>query len=67
MTVKNFKEGFIGGFGWSFGVTVGFVIISTIVVGTLNMLGGLPIVGHFIANIVESTQYQLDSRNPLLR
>jgi phage shock protein PspC (stress-responsive transcriptional regulator) len=65
MTIKTFKEGFIGGLGWSFGVTIGFVVISTIVVAILNALGGLPIIGSFIAAIVRETQNQLLRRTPL--
>ena len=60
-----FKSGFIAGIGWSFGVTIGFVIISTIVVAILNSLGGLPLIGNFIANIVEETQKQLMQRTPV--
>lgn len=56
---EMFKDGFISGLGWSFGVTVGFVIISTIVIQILKSLGGLPLVGDFMANIVQATQQQL--------
>ena len=62
---KLFKEGFIRGIGWAFGVTVGFVIISTILVVILRNLGGLPVVGSWIASIVEATQKQLTRRAPL--
>lgn len=57
-----FRRGFIAGLGWSLGATVGVVVISTVVVWILNILGGLPLVGNFIANIVEETQFQLLSR-----
>jgi hypothetical protein len=63
---QKFKEGFISGMGWSFGVTIGFVIVSTLIVLLLNILGGLPVIGNFIANIVEATQIQLDKRNILI-
>ena len=62
-----FKRGFISGLGWSFGVTLGFVIISTLLVVILRQLGGLPLVGNFIASIVEATLEQLSSRNPIFR
>ena len=62
---RLFKEGFISGLGWALGVTVGFVIISTILVVILRNLGGLPIVGNWIASIVEATQKQLTRRAPL--
>lgn len=61
----GFKNGFITGLGWSFGVTVGFVLISTLLVIFLNGLGGLPVIGGWIANLVESTQNQLEKRSPL--
>ena len=62
---KLFKEGLIAGLGWAIGVTVGFVTISTILAIILSMLGGLPLVGNWIANIVEATQEQLLKRTPL--
>ena len=60
------KEGFIAGIGWAFGVTVGFVIIFSILVIVLNFLGGLPLIGTLIASIVEQTQVQLLNRTPLI-
>jgi len=57
--IFSFKQGFLSGLGWSFGVTLGFAIISTIVVYILNRAGGLPFIGSFIATIVEETQKQI--------
>ena len=59
------KEGFFAGVGWAFGVTIGFVIISTLIVLILRYVGGLPLVGSWIANIVEETQNQLLRRTPV--
>ena len=39
------KEGFFAGIGWAFGVTIGFVLISTLIVLLLRYIGGLPLVG----------------------
>lgn len=61
------KEGFFAGLGWAFGVTIGFVILSTLLVIFLKFLGGLPLIGGWIANIVEATQEQLLRRTPLIR
>jgi len=61
------KEGFFAGIGWSFGVTIGFVIISTILVFILKSLGGLPFIGSFLANIVAETQIQLSKRTPIFQ
>lgn len=58
------KEGFYRGLGWSFGVTVGFVFISTVGIMLLQKLGGLPIIGKFIADIVEATNAALQFRRP---
>ncbi len=60
-----FKKGFIRGIGWAFGVTVGFVIISTILVFVLKSLGGLPLIGDWIASVVETTLAQLAKRTPV--
>lgn len=62
---ENFKKGWIGGLGWSFGVTLGFVIISTLLVIFFNILGGLPLIGTFVADIVQTTQQQLKTRSIL--
>ncbi|MBU0572238.1 hypothetical protein KKE18_00965 [Patescibacteria group bacterium] len=60
-----FKEGLIRGIGWAFGVTIGFVIISTILVIILRSLGGLPVIGDWIASVVEATLSQLAKRTPV--
>ena len=60
-----FKEGLIRGIGWAFGVTIGFVIISIILVFVLKSLGGLPVIGGWIASIVETTLAQLAKRTPV--
>jgi len=60
---KKFKEGFVGGVGWSFGATIGFVIVSTLIAISLRSLGALPVVGNFIAQVVEATQTQLERRS----
>ena len=63
---KLFKDGIVSGIGWAFGVTIGFVIISTALVLFLEKLGGLPVIGSWIASIVDATQTQLTKRTPLL-
>ena len=61
------KEGFFAGLGWAIGVTIGFVILSTILVMFLKFLGGLPLIGSWVASIVEATQEQLIRRTPFIR
>jgi len=58
------KEGFYSGIGWAIGVTFGFAIVSFIIVFVLGKLGGLPLVGGFLANIVDATTSQLTVRTP---
>ncbi len=60
------KEGFIAGIGWAFGVTIGFVLVSTILVLVFRTLGGLPLIGSWIADIVQETQIQLLKRTPII-
>jgi len=62
--VKKFKDGLIGGIGWAFGVTIGFVIVSIFVFSVLQWAGGIPVIGGWVADIVEATQEQLVKRNP---
>lgn len=59
-----FLKGIVAGIGWAFGVTIGFIIISTILAFLLKNAGGLPLVGDWIANVVESTIEQLSKRAP---
>jgi len=62
--VSYFKEGFYRGIGWSFGVTIGLVFISTIGIMLLQKLGGLPLIGNFIADLVEATNSALQFKQP---
>ena len=59
------KKGVIRGIGWAFGATIGFAIVSTILVFVLRQAGGLPLVGSFIATIVDATLEQLINRSPI--
>ena len=66
MPVKELlRKGFYSGIAWSFGVTVGFAVISTILVFVLKSLGGLPLVGSAIASIVQATLDQLVQNSPI--
>ena len=56
---ERFKRGFITGIGTAFGATVGFAIVSTVIIFILQHLGGLPLIGSWIANIVKYTQNAL--------
>ena len=62
--LRKFKNGLIGGLGWAFGVTIGFVIVSIVALSLLRSAGGIPVIGNMIANVVEATQDQLIKRTP---
>jgi ABC-type thiamin/hydroxymethylpyrimidine transport system permease subunit len=49
--------------GWAFGVTIGFAIISAILAAFLSQVNGTPIVGNFIASIVEAIIKSLSIRS----
>ena len=59
------KEGFFAGIGWAFGVTIGFVLISTFIVFILRYVDGLPLIGGWFADIIQETQNQLLRRTPV--
>jgi len=61
------KRGFYSGIGWAFGATIGFAIVSTLLVIFLSKAGGVPLVGSWIARIVEATLQQLSFRSPIFR
>ena len=59
-----FKAGLIGGIGWAIGVTIGFAFISAVAITLLDKTSVVPLLGNWIAEIVENTQLQLNLRNP---
>jgi hypothetical protein len=59
-----FISGFIRGIGWSFGVTLGFVLVSSLLALIVGKFNSLPIIGNIIADIIQETQKQLQSRTP---
>ena len=63
---EMFKRGVVAGIGWAIGVTIGFALVSTILILVTKALGRLPSIGDFFASIVESTQESLLKRNPLI-
>jgi len=60
-TSKTFFNGFIGGIGWAFGASFGFAILLAIISYIFNLLGGLPLVGNWIGEIIKHTQNYLNS------
>jgi len=62
--ITLFNQGFIAGIGWAFGVTIGFILVSTLLAFILSRLGGLPLIGDWIASVVTATLNQLSFRTP---
>ncbi len=63
---EMFKRGVVAGIGWAIGVTLGFALVSALLVLIAKALGEVPSIGDFFASIVESTQESLLNRNPLI-
>lgn len=55
---------FIGGIARGFGITIGFTVLTSTMIYLLRALGALqlPIVGDYIADIVEHVQASLSNR-----
>jgi len=62
-----FKRGIVAGLGWAIGVTIGFALVSAILILITKSLGGLPSIGDFFASVIEKTQESLLKRNPLMQ
>ncbi len=55
---------FIGGIGWVLGMTLGVSLLVLITSSIISALGGLPIIGGWIAKIISVTQQALSKHNP---
>jgi len=60
--IKEARKGIVGGIFWSIGVTIGFAIVSAVLIGILSNINTLPIIGNFLADVIEQTQKNLESR-----
>lgn len=58
---KDAKKGFIQGFFWSIGVTLGFAFVTAIVALLLSRIDTVPVIGNFVADIVRETLRALGS------
>lgn len=59
---RIFLQNFIAGIGWGLGATVGVVILLGILSWIISIIGALPIVGNFLADIISTTQEALKLR-----
>jgi len=57
-----FIKNLIAGLGWMIGATLAFTLFITLLSFILKWLGGLPIVGNFFANLIQTTNQALEAR-----
>ncbi len=62
-----FLKNFIGGIGWALGVTLGFALLIYVLGFTLGKLGGLPLIGDWLARLIEAANQALETRKALPR
>ena len=58
-----FYKNFIAGTAWALGATVGFALLATVMSFLFGKIGGLPVIGEFVASLVEVTREALIKRN----
>ena len=59
---KVFVKNFIAGIAWGIGASIGLSLIFTIATTILKWIGGLPIIGNFLADVIEATVKALEIR-----
>jgi hypothetical protein len=60
-TSQSLFHGFVGGLGWAIGASFGFAVLIAITSYIFTLLGGLPLIGNFIGQIVKHTQNYLNN------
>jgi len=58
------KEGIVRGIFWAIGVTIGFAVVSIVLLFIVSPFMRLPVIGQFIADIVYETELNLQNRSP---
>ena len=59
---RIFIQGFVAGIGWGLGATIGAVILFGVLSWVFSLLGGLPLIGNFFADIIAATKDALELR-----
>lgn len=59
---KVFLKNFVAGIAWGIGASIGLSLIFTLSTAILRWVGGLPIVGSFLADVIEATTQALEIR-----
>ena len=62
-----FYKNFIAGLGWMTGVTVGFTVLVAVLRFLFNWIGGLPLIGELLAEIITWTNKALEAREIFTR
>ena len=62
---RMLRDNFLGGIFWALGTTLGFALIIVVVGFAFRSLGGVPLIGNWIAGIVESTNEVLEQKGSL--
>ena len=60
-----FFKNFIAGLAWMFGATLGFAIVVTTLGVLFNWIGGLPVIGEWLADVITWTNRALETRTSL--
>ncbi len=60
-----FLKSLVGGVGWAIGATLGFALLIYILGFILGRLGGLPLIGDWMARLIEVTNEALEIRKAL--
>jgi len=59
---RVFVKNFVAGIAWGIGASIGLSLIFTVTTAILRWLGGLPIIGNFLADVIEATIKALEIR-----
>lgn len=66
MTKKEFweqaKQSVVGGIFWSIGVTIGFAVVSVLLITVFSRVDTIPVIGNFVADVVEQTRWSLERK-----
>jgi hypothetical protein len=64
---KILLKSFVGGIGWAVGVTLGFALLAYFLGFLFHRLGGIPLIGNWLAGLVEATNQALEVKKALPR
>ena len=59
---RAFFLNLVGGVGWALGMTVGFTLLVSLISLIFSYLGGLPLIGNFLAAIINHTLTAIENK-----